>query len=162
VLYVVVFFCFVKEFGHKHSSLRVTINFYLKTVCSTILHSLSHKNNGKNNKKKKLKKSNHDESFIAHLMPYLLQGLKSKCLDYKRATYLILSHLSNIFTFQTNVKDEILNVLSKVRIQVESNTMLWCVVLLITIVFIDIYIFYLGLCRWFNKRKSSHRIGISQ
>lgn len=48
-------------------------------------------------------------------MPYLLKGLKSKCLDYKRATYLILSNLSNIFTFQTNIKDEILNVMSKVR-----------------------------------------------
>ncbi len=51
-------------------------------------------------------------------MPYLLKGLKSKSLDYKRATYLILSHLSNVFTFQTNIQDEILNVLSKVR---ESN-----------------------------------------
>jgi hypothetical protein len=48
-------------------------------------------------------------------MPYLLKGLKSKSFDYKRATYLILSHLSNIFTFQTNIQDEILNVLSKVR-----------------------------------------------
>lgn len=48
-------------------------------------------------------------------MPFLLKGLKSKCLDYKRATYLILSHLSNIFTFQNNIKDEILNVISKVR-----------------------------------------------
>ena len=48
-------------------------------------------------------------------MPFLLKGLKSKCLDYKRATYLILSHLSNVFTFQNNIKDEILNVLSKVR-----------------------------------------------
>lgn len=48
-------------------------------------------------------------------MPFLLKGLKSKCLDYKRATYLILSHLSNVFTFQNNIKDEILNVLSKVK-----------------------------------------------
>lgn len=48
-------------------------------------------------------------------MPYLLKGLKSKSMDYKRANYLILSHLSNIFTFQGNIKDEILNVLSKVR-----------------------------------------------
>ena len=48
-------------------------------------------------------------------MPYLLRGLKSKCLDYKRASYLILSHLSNIFTFQINIRDEILNVISKVR-----------------------------------------------
>lgn len=84
------------------------INFYLKTLCSTILHSLSHK-------KKKKKHSANEENFIAHFMPYLLKGLKSKCLDYKRATYLILSNLSNIFTFQTNIKDEILNVMSKVR-----------------------------------------------
>lgn len=85
------------------------INFYLKTLCSAILHSLSQK------KKKKKKKISNDENFVAHLMPYLLKGLKSKCFDYKRATYLILSHLSNIFTFQTNIKDEILNVMSKVN-----------------------------------------------
>jgi len=90
----------------------VIINFYLKTLCSTILHSLSHK-------KKKKKKNFNEENFIAHFMPYLLKGLKSKSLDYKRATYLILSHLSNIFTFQINIKDEILNVLSKVREQLE-------------------------------------------
>jgi hypothetical protein len=90
----------------------VIINFYLKTLCSTILHSLSHK-------KKKKKKNLNEENFIAHFMPYLLKGLKSKSLDYKRATYLILSHLSNIFTFQINIKDEILNVLSKVREQLE-------------------------------------------
>lgn len=65
--------------------------------------------------RKKKKKTANDESFIAHLMPFLLKGLKSKCLDYKRATYLILSHLSNIFTFQNNIKDEILNVISKVE-----------------------------------------------
>ncbi|CAF0784428.1 unnamed protein product [Adineta steineri] len=97
----------VKEFGSNHSSLRVIINFYLKTLCSTILHSLSHKKN------KKKKKNSNEENFIAHLMPFLLKGLKSKSTDYKRATYLVLSHLSNIFTFQTNIKDEILNVLSK-------------------------------------------------
>ncbi|CAF5108799.1 unnamed protein product [Rotaria sp. Silwood1] len=98
----------VQEFGSNHSSLRVIINFYLKTLCSTILHSLSHK-------KKKKKKNSNEENFIAQFMPYLLKGLKSKSLDYKRATYLILSNLSNIFTFQTNIKDEILSVLSKVR-----------------------------------------------
>ncbi|CAF3430204.1 unnamed protein product [Rotaria sp. Silwood1] len=96
----------VQEFGSNHSSLRVIINFYLKTLCSTILHSLSHK-------KKKKKKNSNEENFIAQFMPYLLKGLKSKSLDYKRATYLILSNLSNIFTFQTNIKDEILSVLSK-------------------------------------------------
>ncbi|CAF2088985.1 unnamed protein product [Rotaria magnacalcarata] len=96
----------VQEFGSSHSSLRVIMNFYLKTICSTILHSLSHK-------KKKKKKNSNEENFIAQFMPYLLKGLKSKCLDYKRATYLILSNLSNIFTFQTNIKDEILNVTSK-------------------------------------------------
>jgi U3 small nucleolar RNA-associated protein 10 len=99
----------VKEIGNKNSSLRVMINFYLKTLCSAILHSLSQK------KKKKKKKMSNDENFVAHLMPFLLKGLKSKCVDYKRANYLILSHLSNIFTFQTNVKDEILNVMSKVK-----------------------------------------------
>ena len=83
------------------------INFYLKTLCSTILHSLSHK-------KKKKKKSINDEQFIAQFMPYLLKGLKSKCTDFKRANYLILSHLSNIFTFQINIRDEILNIISKV------------------------------------------------
>jgi hypothetical protein len=82
------------------------MNFYLKTLCSTILHALSHK-------KKKSKKKINDENFIAHLMPYILKGLKSKCLDYKRATYLILSHLSNTFTFQSNIINEILNVLAK-------------------------------------------------
>jgi hypothetical protein len=87
----------------------VIINFYIKTLCSTILHSLSHK------KKKKKKNNSNEENFLAHLMPYLLKGLKSKCVDYKRANYLILSHLSNIFTFQINIKDEILNVLSKVN-----------------------------------------------
>ncbi|CAF1260717.1 unnamed protein product [Adineta ricciae] len=99
----------VKEFGSNHSSLRVIINFYLKTLCSTILHSLSHKKK----KKKKNKTNLNEENFIAHLMPYLLKGLKSKSVDYKRATYLILSHLSNIFTFQTNIQDEILNIVSK-------------------------------------------------
>ena len=72
------------------------------------MHSIS-------KKKKKQKKNSDDEKFIAQLMPYLLKGLKSKCSEYKRATYLILSNLSNVFTFQTNIRDEILNVLSKVR-----------------------------------------------
>lgn len=120
------------------------INFYLKTLCSTILHSLSHQK-----KKKKKKKLANDESFIAHLMPFLLKGLKSKCLDYKRATYLILSHLSNVFTFQNNIKDEILNVLSKVRgeslhsMEFHSSD-------------------FQGFFRWNYQRKSLGYCGISQ
>lgn len=48
-------------------------------------------------------------------MPYLLKGLKSKCADLRRANYLILSQLSNVVTFQKNVQEEILTIISKVN-----------------------------------------------
>lgn len=89
------------------------INFYLKTICSTILHTLS----------TTTKKKSDDEKFVAQLMPYLLKGLQSKCAEYKRATYLILSNLFDVFTFQTNLRDEMLNDLSKVGEDDEESTL---------------------------------------
>ncbi|CAF0748543.1 unnamed protein product [Didymodactylos carnosus] len=93
----------VKDFGPNHSSLRVMISFYLKTLCSTIIHNMSVNR----------KKNDIDENFISNLMPYVLKGLKSKCLLLKRATYLVLSHLSETFTFQQDVIEDILKVLAK-------------------------------------------------
>lgn len=121
------------------------INFYLKTLCSAILHSLSQ------TKKKKKKKTSNDENFVAHLMPYLLKGLKSKCVDYKRANYLILSHLSNIFTFQSNVKDEILNVMSKVSRCDANEREIFLVIFRVSPMIWSKKIFWS--CRFFSKIK---------
>ena len=57
-----------------------------------------------------------NEKIMSVLVPALVRGLKSKCVDYKAASYMVLSQLATHTTLQTDVVTSMLQVLTKVRV----------------------------------------------
>lgn len=84
---------------HKHSpssASRVVISFYSSTVVSV------------------LETGSISEELVSRLLPHILKGLKSTCLDYRASSYMVLSQLALKACLQEQLCVSLLESIAKV------------------------------------------------
>lgn len=107
--------------GAHSSQLRPAISM----VTCTLLGSIQHRNDIK-------------ERMVSILVPHLVAGLRSKCVEYTASSYMILSQLCSQTLLKEKVLESLLPVITKVSEVTHLNGLSYvCMVTLVMVINIE-------------------------